>query len=170
MRQAAFWTMGVAGVLALGGCLAAPKADSASETGPFARTTVDLGVVVSDLDRAAKFYTQVVGFREVNGFTVPPEMGAGSGLTDGSEAVKIRVFVLGDGKAATKLKLMQFKKAKPKASDEKYIHSTLGYSYITVYVKDVAPFEKRARAAGHKPLALVGGATGMVGDSPRAFT
>ncbi|MDX1565586.1 MAG: hypothetical protein R3236_09285, partial [Phycisphaeraceae bacterium] len=95
----------------------------------------------------------VVGFKEVKGFTVPAAMGAGSGLTDGSEAVNIRVFVLGEGKTATKLKLMQFKKTRPKASDEKYIHSTLGFSYITVFVKDVAPFEKRARAAGHKPLA-----------------
>ncbi len=155
MNRRMEWATVFVGLLVTAGCHTAPKAEpkAAADAGPFARTTVDLGVVVSDLDQSAKFYTEVVGFKEVKGFNVPATMGADSGLTDGGEPVTIRVFKLGDDETATKLKLMQFHKAKSKASDEQYIHSTLGYSYITIFVKDVAPTEKRARAAGHKPLA-----------------
>ena len=37
----------------------------------FSKTTFDLGVVVSDLDQAAEFYTKVVGMTEVQGFSAP---------------------------------------------------------------------------------------------------
>ena len=36
----------------------------------FSKVTVDLGIVVSDLDKTAKFYTEVIGLTEVKGFSV----------------------------------------------------------------------------------------------------
>ena len=42
--------------------------------GVFSRNTIEIGFVVSDLDKAAKFYTEVVGMTEVRGFTAPAEI------------------------------------------------------------------------------------------------
>ena len=55
-----------------------PRLNSADapKKGAFATTTIDLGMVVSDVDKAVKFYTEAVGFKEVKGFEVPAEMAA----------------------------------------------------------------------------------------------
>src|SRR5436190_16975823 len=71
----------------------------------FARTTIDLGCLVSDLPKSIKFYTDAVGFTEVQGFSVPGEFCADAGLT-ASKELDIHVLVLGEGESATKLKLM----------------------------------------------------------------
>jgi len=147
------------GLLALaaaaGGCLDAAKDSDQAKAAPkgdFANQTIDFGVVVSDIDKSVAFYTKAVGFKQVGAFSVSGSMGKDSGLTDGTP-VDIKVLSLGEGAGATKLKLMQFKGVKAKASDEKYIHSTLGYSYITIFVKDTKAAVARAKAAGAKPLA-----------------
>ena len=44
----------------------------AAEPSQFARTTIDIGTVVTDLDAAVRFYTEGVGFEELNGFQIPP--------------------------------------------------------------------------------------------------
>jgi hypothetical protein len=43
---------------------------------------IDVGLVVSDLDKSAAFYTNVIGLHEVPGFAVPAELGRKIGLTD----------------------------------------------------------------------------------------
>ena len=46
----------------------------------FARSTIDLGVVVSDVDKAVEFYTEAIGFQEVKGFVAPAQLvGRGTG-------------------------------------------------------------------------------------------
>ena len=40
------------------------RSRSDSSKPEFARTTIDLGMVVSDVDKAAKFYTEAIGFTE----------------------------------------------------------------------------------------------------------
>ena len=55
---------------------------SAEERGGFARSTIDLGVVVRDLDASARFYTEVIGFAEAPGFSVSADFCAAAGLTD----------------------------------------------------------------------------------------
>lgn len=127
----------------------------------FSKPVIDIGVVVGDLDRSAKFYTNVIGFREVPGFNVSPEMGKKIGLTD-SRGVKIRVFDLGDGNSPTKLKLMSFPDAGTTKPDRRFIHSTLGLNYLTIYVSDMMPLLRRLKAAevkllGDSPVDLGGG-------------
>ena len=130
-----------------------PTIACAEETeSEFARTTIDLGVVVSDVAKSVKFYTQAVGFTEVDGFSVPGGFGKDAGLTSGSP-LEIHVLVLGEGDSATKLKLMELPGVKSKTSDNTYIHSQLGYSYITVYVQDTDAALARLKKAGVKPLA-----------------
>ena len=127
-------------------------ARSEQSSGEFARSTIDLGVVVSDVEKAVKFYTEAIGFTEVKGFSVPGRFCADSGLTDGAP-LKIRVLVLGEEESATKLKLMELPEVKSKQSNNKFIHSQLGFSYITVFVNDTAAALKRLEKAGATPLA-----------------
>ena len=82
-------------------CLTATAAEPAA----FPRTTIDLGCVVTDLEKSVRFYTEGIGFRELKGFEVPADLARDAGLTD-SRPLAIRVLVLGDDETATKLKLM----------------------------------------------------------------
>lgn len=135
---------------ALLACLVAlPCAAAAPE---FLRTTIDVGMVVSDLEKSAKFYTDVVGFREVPGFEVPGPMAADAGLTSG-QMLKVRVFVLGDGPEATKIKLMQLTDPAQRTGDNQFIHSHTGFRYLTIFVKDMQAAVTRLQKAGVKPLA-----------------
>ncbi|MEX2111788.1 MAG: VOC family protein [Pirellulales bacterium] len=118
----------------------------------FARSTIDLGVVVSDVDKSAKFYTEAIGFAEVPGFSVPADFCADAGLTD-NLALDIRVLVLGEDESATKLKLMAVPGAANRKSDNTFIHSQLGYSYLTIYVADADATLARLKKAGVKPVA-----------------
>ena len=119
--------------------------------GDFARTTIDIGIVVSDVEKAAKFYKDALGFIEVPGFNVSKEMGRDSGLTD-SKAFHVKVFVLGDEQTATKVKLMQLPDAPGKKIDNQFIHSTLGFRYLTISVADTNAAVKRAKKASVVPV------------------
>jgi catechol 2,3-dioxygenase-like lactoylglutathione lyase family enzyme len=144
---AALLTGLAAGVVALNRPGAAEPA--ASE---FSRTTIDLGTVVSDVAKAAEFYTKAIGFREVPGFSVPGDFCADSGLTDG-KPLTIRVFVLGEGEQATKLKLMEVPGAKIKKSDNSFVPSQYGFRYLTIFVTDMTKSLERLEKAGVKPVA-----------------
>ena len=132
------------GSMFLSGCADQSEAGTKSE---FARTTIDVGIVVSDVKKAAEFYKNALGFTEVPGFDVSAEMGGGSGLTD-NQPFKVRVFVLGDEPTATKIKLMEFPQAPGKKVDHRFIHSSLGYSYLTLFVSDMTASVARAKKAG----------------------
>ena len=118
----------------------------------FARGTIDLGVVVSDVKKAVTFYTNAIGFKEAPGFSVGADFCADAGLTD-HQKLDIHVLVLDDGETATKLKLMEVPGVKSKLSDTTFIHSQLGYSYLTIYVADANAALARLKRAGVKPLA-----------------
>lgn len=118
----------------------------------FRRTTIDLGVHVSDIEAAAAFYADVIGFREAEGFTVTADFARTAGLSDG-QPLAVRVFVLGDGESATRLKLMEFPGVEPKTSDNTYVHSRLGFRYLTIFIEDTNEALARLRAAGLAPVA-----------------
>ena len=121
--------------------------------GEFIEPTIDLGCVVSDLEESIKFYTEAIGFKVVGEFNVPKAFAKNSGLTD-SKSLNIKVLTLaGDsGEEATKLKLMQVKKSGGKANLD-YIDSTLGFSYITIFINDTDKALERLKKAGVKPIA-----------------
>ena len=126
----------------------------------FARTTIDLGIVVSNVEKAVQFYTNALGFTEVPGFDVSKEMGGDSGLSD-YHPFRVRVLVLGDEASATKIKIMEFPKAPGKKVNNQFIHSSLGYSYLTIFVSDTTAAVERAKKAGvlpvNEPYKLSGG-------------
>ncbi|MEQ9067592.1 MAG: hypothetical protein RLO18_12750, partial [Gimesia chilikensis] len=74
------------------------------------------------------------------------------GLSD-YQAFKVYPLVLANDKTATNVKLMQFKEAPGKKVDNSFIHSSLGVSYLTLYVKDMNAALERAKAYGVKPIA-----------------
>ena len=129
----------------------------------YANGVIDLGIVVRDLDRSAKFYTDVLGLKEIKGFKVPGKVTGDFGLTDNQD-VTARVFVAVDasGKPSSKLKMMAFPKAQGAAPDQEFIHSTLGVSYLTLFVTDMDAMMARLKKAGVKTLgktpAPIGGA------------
>jgi catechol 2,3-dioxygenase-like lactoylglutathione lyase family enzyme len=130
------------------------------ETKVFSKTVVDIGIVVRDIDKSVQFYTEVLGCKEVKGFQVPAEKTTAFGLADNLPAT-IRVFVLGEGEARTSLKLMSFPEAPGKEQDQKFIHSTIGVSYLTFFVTDMDAAIARLKSAkvkllGKTPAALGG--------------
>ena len=64
----------------------------ADEKSVFTKATIDLGIVVSDLDKAAKFYSEVIGLTEVDGFRVPGERTAEFGLTDKQPITSVALY------------------------------------------------------------------------------
>jgi lactoylglutathione lyase len=124
----------------------------AAEPGAFPRTTIDLGCVVTDLDKSVRFYTEGIGFRELKGFEVPAALATDAGLTD-ARPLSIRVLVLGDDESATKLKLMQVAGTLPRTGDTEFIHSHTGFRYLTIMVADTDATLARLEKLGVKPIA-----------------
>jgi len=117
----------------------------------FARTTIDLGMLVTNLDKSVKFYTDVIGFKEGAPFSVPAEYCADAGLTD-KQPLSIRTLKLGEGDTATTLKLMELPQVSPKKTDNAFLHSQLGFRYLTIFVADADTALGRVQKAGLKPL------------------
>jgi predicted enzyme related to lactoylglutathione lyase len=139
-------------VLVSAGCSADQMvATEPMSTGTFSSSTIDFGIVVNDMDKMAKFYTDVVGMKQVGTFTAKPELAGGIGLTD-NKGANVRIFATDDGKGSTKLKLLKIPGAKPAKGNNAFIHSTLGMSYTTFFVKDLDASEKRMADAGVKAL------------------
>jgi catechol 2,3-dioxygenase-like lactoylglutathione lyase family enzyme len=115
----------------------------------FSRATIDIGMVVSDVNKAAKFYTQALGFKEAGAFDVSAQMAGDTGLTD-NKPFQVRVFALGDEPATTKLKIMQIPGARK--VDNQYISSSLGVRYLTVFVADLGKTLERLKQNGVAPV------------------
>lgn len=135
-------------------------AGAAGTKGDFARTTIDLGIIVSNVEKTAQFYKNALGFTEVQGFDVSKEMAGDSGLCD-YQAFSVRVLVLANEANATRVKIMEFPEAPGKKVDNQFINSSLGYSYMTIFVSDMTAAVERAMKAGvvpaKKPYQLGGG-------------
>ena len=122
---------------------------------------IDLGVVVSDIDKSLEFYQDVIGFQKVSQFTGKDKVVGDAGLLN-YESVNVHVLSLNGDEQDTKLKLMQTK-SKSVAQDQTYIGSTLGVSYITLFVNDLTPILENLKkhnvkvmAKGPVDLAVVG--------------
>ena len=111
----------------------------------FAKKTINIGMIVSDLDKSMAFYKDVVGLVQVDqtAFDVDADFGKRSGLTD-ALPVHVEVMKLGPGPDATRLKLMTFG-ARAKKQENSFLHSHTGIQYLTIYVTEMDPILKRIR-------------------------
>ena len=155
-----FNTLSLVAVLILFGASSA----SAQETDAvFSKATIDIGITVADVKKSAAFYSEVLGLTEVKGFEVSAEKAADLGLTD-NQPVSVRVFVLNDAEGAStaRIKLMAFPSAPGVKPDQKFIHSTIAISYLTLFVNDIDLAVERLKKAkvkllGKTPVDLGGG-------------
>jgi catechol 2,3-dioxygenase-like lactoylglutathione lyase family enzyme len=134
---------------------------AADSPGEFSKPVIDLGMVVKDANRSAAFLTNAIGFKEVKGFAVTSELGRKIGLIDG-HPVDVRVFLLEETELATRIKVLSFSQAPGKPADQAFVHSTLGFRYLTIYVKDMNRALERLKQArvallGETPVDLGGG-------------
>jgi catechol 2,3-dioxygenase-like lactoylglutathione lyase family enzyme len=131
--------------------------------GEFSKPIIDIGIVVKDAGRTAKFLTNAIGFKEVRGFSVTGDQGRKIGLING-HPTEVRVFVLDDGDQATRVKVLAFPGVPSTPPDQAYIHSALGIRYLTLYVKDINRALERLKRAnvellGETPVDLGAGTT-----------
>ena len=136
-------------VLAQFGSLSITKTLAAEGAPVFSTPAADLGIVTVDLEKSANFYKDVLGCTEVNGFDVPAAFATSLGLVD-NHSLSVRVFTLGEGKVRTQLKLMSFPKANGKKTDQSFIHSSVGFSYLTLHVSDLTASIERLKKANVK--------------------
>lgn len=109
----------------------------------FSNPTIQVGVVVSDLDEAVDFYTNVIGMTQTGAFSVEGEKASELGLSDGRR-LDVKILKLENSEQANEWKLMSFDReaSHPK---QKYVHDDTGMQYITIFVKNIAPFIKRIK-------------------------
>jgi catechol 2,3-dioxygenase-like lactoylglutathione lyase family enzyme len=120
------------------------------------RPVIDVGVVVTDLDRSLQFYQDVLGMTTSRSFDLDADFGERSGLTD-AQSVRIEALKLADSPDATEWKLMSFGNETTPAKS--HIHDDIGMQYITIRVNDLTPYLERLRAhdvelLGETPIAL----------------
>lgn len=120
----------------------------------FSSNLIGVGLVVTDIEKALDFYTNVVGMKKVGEFDVDEEFGKSSGLSDGI-AFHVDVLKLEDSPEANQWKLMSFGKdaGHPRS---KFIQDDTGMQYITIMVKSLEPFLKRIEKHNVK----------LLGDTP----
>ena len=118
--------------------------------GEFSNPTIQIGVVVSDLEKAVDFYTNVIGMSQTGAFTVSGEKAKELGLSDGRE-LDVKILKLEDSANSNEWKLMSFGKdaAHPK---QKYIHDDTGMQYITIFVKNIDKAMERVKKHNIKIL------------------
>lgn len=133
--------------------LLSTEANAAAGENTFSRSSVDIGVVVSDMEASLKFYTKAIGFQEKEGFSVSGSLARSIGLTEGA-SLNVRVLVLSDEKSATKLKLIEVPDGVgegSKSEDKPVIDSQLGFRYLTIFVRDMNRALKRLEEYGDRP-------------------
>lgn len=116
----------------------------------FSSNLIGVGLVVTDLEKALDFYTNVVGMKKVHEFDVPEDFGKSSGLSGGLP-IHVDVMKLEDSPEANQWKIISFDKAAghPKST---YIHDDTGMQFITIMVTSLEPFLKRIKKHNVKLL------------------
>lgn len=138
-------------LLVLPGC-ASESADAQPDPAPtttapsseFSSERIDIGVVVTDLERSMEFYTNVLGMTHTGGFDLDEDISRRTGLTGGTP-VSIAVLKLQDSENATQWKLMRFGTTADRPANT-HIQDDIGMQYTTIFVTALQPFLDRLEA------------------------
>ena len=106
---------------------------------------IDMGVVVSDLERSLDFYTRVIGMEQAREFHINPELAGELGLTPGI-SFDVKVMQLPGEGPATILKLIAFTDIKGTPGDS--IGDQTGIRYMTLRFVNLSPVLERLKNEG----------------------
>ena len=129
----------------------------------FAKSAISVGVVVEDLEKSLKFYTEVVGMKEIREFSVDAEKATKMGLSKG-ERFDVKVLMLENSEQAAEWKLMSFNK-KTSHKTQKYIPDENGIRYVTIFMNSMSPLLERIKKHSVETL----GETPTMLDETRQF-
>jgi catechol 2,3-dioxygenase-like lactoylglutathione lyase family enzyme len=102
---------------------------------------MDVGVVVSDLEKSLDFYTNVIGMTRVSTFHVAPEMAGGSGLTE-YKGIDIINLKLNDEAGSPIYKLARIQDVVNEPISNSF---QPGFRYISLLVTDINPYLNRIK-------------------------
>jgi len=134
----------------------------ASPQNEIERGTIDIGVVVNDLQRSVDFYTEVLGMKETGALNLTSEFGSNSGLTGGTP-FEITILRLKEERQATAYKLMSFGSREDHSRPD-HIQDDIGIQYITIMVNALDPYLERIRK---HDVQLLGATPIPMGDGRR---
>ncbi|MCA6074688.1 VOC family protein [Fulvivirga sedimenti] len=123
----------------------------------FVRSDIQVGVVVSDLEKSVNFYTNVLGMVKTGEFSIDEDFGKRSGLSNG-EPFDVVVLGTSDNPSASQWKVMSFKNPARQAKNN-HIQDHLGMRYITLFVNNLDTLLNRLEAAGIE----------LLGESPTSL-
>ena len=144
--------------ISVASCVLAFSAPVAYGQQPYASPTIDIGLVVSDLDASVAFYEEALGMQQVSTFSVDSTQARQTGLTDGAPFHAV-VMKLGEGDGASALKLVRV--GEPERSRPAFIDERSGIRYITLQVVALRPMLERLQqhdvaVLGDAPVPLGG--------------
>lgn len=111
-------------------------------------TGMQVGVVVSDLEKSLDFYTNVIGMTKVSTYHGRAEFITEAGLTNG-KALDIINLKLNDEPGSPRYKLTKIQDVKSKPLSNSF---QPGLRYISIIVKDLDPYLKRIKERNIKLL------------------
>lgn len=111
-------------------------------------TAMQVGVVVSDLEKSLDFYTNVIGMTQVSTYHGSAELITEAGLTNG-KALDIINLKLNDEPGLHQYKLTKIEGVKSEPLSNSF---QPGFRYISIYVKDLDPYLKRIKERNIKLL------------------
>lgn len=116
----------------------------------FSNPTIQIGVVVEDLEKSLDFYTNIIGMTKTGEFNVGLDKAKDLGLSDKYE-LDVKVLKLQDSPQANEWKLMSFG-TKPGHKKPNWVHDDTGVQYITIFVNHLNPFIERIKKNNIKIL------------------
>lgn len=121
-------------------CLLAASASSLFAQATYAQSRIDIGLVVSDLERSVAFYEDALGMQRAYSFNVDTAFARESGLTAGAPLHAV-AMKLTDEEGAPVLKLVRV--GAPEANRPRFIDEQSGIRYLTIFVTALAPVLER---------------------------
>lgn len=149
-------------------CLLAASAPGLAAQGTYSQGRIDIGLVVTDLERSVAFYRDALGLQRAYGFEVGADFARASGLTAGPPLRVVAMKLTADRDAPV-LKLVQT--GEPQAYRPGFITDQAGVRYLTVFVTALEPVLERlkrhdVRVLGNGPTALGDGQTMALVQDP----
>ena len=121
------------------------------EVNDFDTKPMDVGVVVSDLEKSLDFYTNVIGMTKVSTYHLSGENAKTAGLTDG-KALDIVNLKLNNEPSAPGFKLTKIQDVKGAPLTNSF---SPGSRYISIFVKDLDPYLNRIKERNIRLLSKI---------------